>query len=164
MKNFFDTKENKQLLIVELKKWTGTHFQYSTAGKAEPGIVADCVSFPINVYKRLGLISKDYTTPIYSSRPSNSCQLDTIFNDMDNRFQGMVKIWKRENENLDINIVEVGDVIVCSFHKGIQHLLISSGDGLVWDCWPYAGVRSVPLCTSKITRNAQRVYRWIINE
>ena len=153
---YFENIEHAERLRNELQSWIGTSFRYSTQGNAEPKITADCVSFPINVFKRLGLIPSDYSPSFYCSRPTNGNQLEQIFFDLDNKLavRNVTQNWKPL----------AGDVLVCSFKRGIQHLLIASGDGLAWDCWPRFGVRSVPIQTKRITDNLQRVYRWTDND
>ena len=147
--DYFANSENVTRLQAELQNWLGTSFRYSTQGQAEPKVTADCVSFPIQVFKRLGLISEAYSPAAYCSHNVDG-QLERIFADLDTM----------QTRRADGEQIIAGDVLVCSFKRGIQHLLIASGDGLAWDCWPGVGVRSVPLCSKRIKDNLQRIYRW----
>lgn len=151
--DYFENIANAERLRNELQGWIGTAFRYSTQGRAEPKITADCVSFPINVFKRLGLIPSDYSPAFYCSHNVEN-QLERIYADLDTM----------QTRRADGEQIIAGDVLVCSYKRGIQHLLIASGDGLAWDCWPRFGVRSVPLQSKRITDNLQRVYRWTDND
>lgn len=147
--DYFENIANVERLRNELKSWIGTAFRYSTQGRAEPKITADCVSFPIGVFKRLSLIPADYSPAFYCSHNVEN-QLERIYADLDTM----------QTRRADSEPIIAGDVLVCSFKRGIQHLLIASGDGLAWDCWPGVGVRSVPLCAKRIKDNLRRIYRW----
>lgn len=149
--DYFEKIDNAERLRNELQSWKGTAFRYSTQGRAEPKITADCVSFPINVFKRLGLIPESYSPAFYCSHNVEN-QLERIYADLD----------QMQTRRADGEQIIIGDVLVCSYKKGIQHLLIASGDGLAWDCWPGVGVRSVPLCSKRIKDNLRRIYRWQI--
>ena len=154
-RDYFAHPNNVARLREELKRWIGTSFRYSTQGIAQPQVTADCVSFPIGVFKNLGLIPQDYQTPPYCSRPTGPGQLDQIFSDMDHKLN-LRLVWEPGQEWDPLP----GDILICSFKRGIQHLLIADGEGLAWDCWPQAGVRAVPLHSDRIRHHLQRIYRW----
>ena len=153
--DYFEHSNNVARLREELKRWVGTSFRYSTQGRAQPRVTADCVSFPIGVFKNLNLIPGEYQTPPYCSRPTDTHQLDQILVDMDHKLN-LRLVWEPGQTWIPLS----GDILVCSFKRGIQHLLIADGEGLAWDCWPQAGVRTVPLHSDRIQHNVQRIYRW----
>lgn len=158
MKPYFD-KERIEVLKDELERWRFTSFRYNCQGHASPGIVADCVSFPLNVFKDLELIPHDYKTPTYISVRSPYNELQKIFAGMDT-LSGLVKVWDVET---DCPLIQTGmiagDIIVCSSGRAIQHLMIYV-DGVCWHCWPGDGVQKIPFTTSQIHKTAKRVYRW----
>lgn len=144
----------------ELQRWRGTTFQYNCQGKASPGIVADCVSFPIQVFKNLGLIRPDYQTPGYISVRSHNNELQKLFDGLDS-MPRLEKIWDKKDDFISLFQVNMmdGDIVVCSTGRAVQHVLIY--DGLCcWHCWPEDGVSKVPFVTQQIHEHAQRVYRW----
>lgn len=159
MKPYFN-QDRVGLLTEELKRWKGTTFHYNCQGKATPGILADCVSFPIGVFKNLGLIRPDYETPTYISVRSHNNERQKLFDGLD-AMPRLAKIWDEETDFISLFQVNMmdGDIIVCSTGRAIHHLLIY--DGLCcWHCWPEDGVKRIPFVTEQIHRTAKRVYRW----
>lgn len=157
---YFNNEERCKELLKELRHWKGTLFQYSTNGKAYPKISADCVSFPINIFKRMGLIAMDFDTPPYCSRPTGIYELKKIYKGMDEQIPGLECVWKREEFEWNPKNVKCGDILVCSTGRATHHLLIAESDKYGWDCWPGAGVRKTELCQKQIVRRVKRLYRF----
>jgi hypothetical protein len=157
---YFRFEKRRTELLNELEKWRGTIFQYSTNGIAQPGITADCVSFPINVFKRLKLVPENYSTPCYCSRPSDAKMLNKIYDCMDHHIPGLIKIWDRNEYLWNAEIIKFGDIAVCSYRCEMHHLLIYIGGGIACDCWPKTGVRKIEIKNNNFGKNVKRVYRW----
>jgi len=159
MDAYFDKQEHKDALKAELKRWKGTRFRYNMAGKASPLIGADCISFPIALYKNIGLIPADYQTPPYISVRSGKHELYKIYSGMDS-MQGLYKIWESEKTGFVKENFMFGDLLVCSSGLAVHHCIVITENGYGIHCWPDQGVAKIYLGLVKVTKFARRVYRW----
>lgn len=159
MNCFFNSKEREKILFDELEKWKNTTFRYNCCGRGTPSGSADCVSFPLNVFKNIGLIQRDYTTPKYISVRSRENELGKIYSGI-GKIKGLELVWTKEDSLLKEAQIKFGDLLICSSGRAIHHLLIYTGDGILWHCWPKSGVVKIPFATEQIHRTAQRIYRF----
>lgn len=160
MHPYFNTEENKEKLRKELSEWIGTTFVYNCAGFAQKHLKADCVSFPIQVYKDLGLIQNDFSTPDYISVNSPFNEFGRILNGINNIF-GLVKIWEQKDGPLVKAGIMFGDVIVC-MRGGNPHLLIYTDNNTCWHCWPQLNVSRYPFNRRIVHSTAKGVYRFYV--
>lgn len=157
---FFDRTENQKKLLDEVKKWKGTNFQYNCGGEATPGLTADCVSFPLAVFRNIGLVPETFSVPQYVSVKGGRGEFVKLLACLDT-IPNLKLIWERETEKLPVKLLAFGDLIVCSSGAMVHHVLIYTGHGVAWHSWPKQGVSRVPITTSQIFKHAQRVYRFI---
>lgn len=158
MEDYFDTEENVTKLKNELERWRGTRFMYSTGGIAEPGCYADCLSFPLNVFKNIGLIPTDYQAPGYESRRSGRHELQKIYDCL--QALSTSTIWEKDDGKLQSDRLIAGDLIVASTGIATHHLMIYIDDDHVWHCWPNDGVTTTHIGEKIIHKYAQKVYRF----
>ena len=159
MEQYFDKQEHRDALKAEIARWKGTHFIYNTNGKASPEAGADCISFPINIYKNIGLISPDYETPPYLSVRSGPHELVKIYKGIDT-MSTLKLIWNRDDFDIKEYDPYFGDLIICSSGRVIHHCVVVTENGYGVHCWPEQGVCKVFLGIDKIQKFARRAYRW----
>ena len=159
--DYFDIEENVTKLKTELERWRGTRFMYSTGGIAEPGCYADCLSFPLNVFKNIGLIPADYQAPDYASRRSGRHELQKIYDCLD-AFPNTITVWEKGDCDFYVGLrwIYTGDIIVASTGIATHHLMIYVDDDHVWHCWPNDGVTTIHIGERIIYKYAQKVYRF----
>ena len=160
MQPYFNSEEHKEDLRKELIEWLGTTFVYNCSGDAKKKVKADCVSFPINVFKNLGLIPSDFTTPDYISVNSPYNEFGRILNGINSIF-GLVKIWDQKEGPLAKTDIMFGDIIVC-MRDSNPHLLIYTEDNTCWHCWPKLNVSRYPYNRKIIHKTAKGVYRFYV--
>lgn len=157
---FFDRTENQKKLLDEIKKWKGTNFQYNCGGEATPGLTADCVSFPLGVFRNLKLIPESFISPQYFSVHGGRAEYTKLIECLA-QLPNLELVWeKRPDKRFSQTLLCIGDVIVCSSGTQVHHVLIYTGKGCAWHCWPKIGVSRVPIVTCQIFKHAQRIYRF----
>lgn len=159
-KMFFSTVKNQNKLLDEIQRWVGTGFQYNCAGLAQPGLTADCVSFPLAVFRNLGLVPETFSVPQYVSVKGGRGEFAKLLACLDT-ISNLKLIWERETEKLPVKLLAFGDLIVCSSGSMVHHVLIYTGNGCAWHCWPKIGVVKTPIVSERITKHARRIYRFI---
>lgn len=152
---FFEKEENKEVFKRELDEWIGTNFLPNQGGKAVKGGSADCVSFPINVFKNMDLIS-ECNVPPYVSLRSGRGELEKIYSVM-NSLKGLELIWKTGNGESPHYMF--GDVIVASSGSYVHHVMIYAGNGMIWHCWPVKGVEKT-FINPIFKKRVKRIYRF----
>lgn len=160
MQPYFNTEDHKKELRKELSEWRGTYFKYNCKGFAQKHFYADCVSFPINVFKNLGLISSDFSTPDYISVNSPYNEFGRIISGMNSIF-GLVKVWSSDDCPLVDAEIMFGDIIVCMRNNN-PHLLIYTENNACWHCWPQLNVSVYPFNKKIIHSTAKGVYRFYV--
>lgn len=156
---YFSDRENRNALRSEIGEWGGTKFLYDTAGHAQKRVSADCVSFPLAVFKNLGLVDKDLSIPPYTSVRGGREEYFKLLSILDN-LPGLELIWERHGFFLNREILRLGDLIVCSSGSAIHHLLIYNAGDMAWHCWPRVGVTQTSILTKHIYATSKRVYRF----
>lgn len=156
---YFSDVKNQHKLLDEIHRWVGTGFQYNTAGHAQPGISADCASFPLGVFRNLGLIPESFRSPQYVSVKGGKSEYNKLLESIE-RIPTLELVWAKENSNLPINQLAFGDLIICSSGTLVHHVLIYTGQDCAWHAWPKIGVSKTPIVNDKIIKHAQRIYRF----
>lgn len=156
---YFSNREHRNALRSEISEWNGTKFLYDTAGHAQKKVSADCVSFPLAVFQNLGLVDKDLRIPPYTSVRGGREEYFKLLAVLDN-LPGLELIWERHGFFLNREILQLGDLIVCSSGSAIHHLLIYNTADMAWHCWPKIGVTQTSILTKHIYATSKRVYRF----
>lgn len=160
MQSLFEQENYRQLFFEEVKKWNDTAFQYNCAGKAHPGCFADCVSFPLVLFKRIGVIPESFVTPEYLSVSGGREEFTKLIECIEN-IPTLEKVWERDKEFIDRSLLKLGDLIVCSSGAVVHHVLIYAERSDAWHCWPKIGVAKVDVGSFSIQKYAKRVYRFV---
>lgn len=158
-KMFFSIIKNQNKLLDEIHRWVGTGFQYNCAGRAQPGLTADCVSFPLAVFRNIGLVPDTFSVPQYVSVKGGRGEFVKLLACLDT-IPNLKLIWERETEKLPVKLLAFGDLIVCSSGAMVHHVLIYIGNCCAWHSWPKTGVAKTPIVSERILKYARRIYRF----
>lgn len=134
-------------LISELDSWIGTPFFANQKGVAVKGVSADCVSFILQVFKNLGVISVDYFPQPYLSFHPGAEALKRLYNTFDEL--GAIDVTDQP--------LQYGDVLVCSSGRAVHHTLIYAGE--LYHCYP-PEVGKMDVNDHFIKRTHKRTYRF----
>lgn len=163
MRQYFLEIDNQNALIDEIHEWVGTGFRFNTGGKATKGISADCVSFPLGVFKAIGLIPQEIQIPPYSSVKGGRGEYKKLLGVLES-LKNLELFWERQGDDFfDTKALRIGDLIVCSSGSAIHHVLIYAGNDCAWHCWPSVGVCKTIIQSKQIKKFAKRIYRFLTN-
>lgn len=158
---YFANDEHFNSLLSEIVSWVGTPFQYSTRGVATKGVEADCVSFPIGVFKNIGVIREDFSTPNYNSHSPGGAALDAIFSGIETCAENGLCfecVFEKGKTNAPFEWKR-GDLLVYSSSHVVHHLLIFVENGVYYHCYPRVGVERTSGGFSHRRILLQKVYR-----
>lgn len=157
---YFEKKENVKRLINEIESWRGCHFQRNTNGIACKRGGGDCISFCLSVYKNLGIMPLDYTTPSYKIGDTYGA-FNEICRAVES-FENWRLIWTSEKpDNAYTADVLPGDLIICASRTVMQHTLICLDAEKCAHVYPHTDFNIVPLCNDTIKKRIRRKYRYV---
>lgn len=153
MTDFFDSDENWQRLVAEVKGWEGTPFFEAAGAWSKKGVAADCVSFVERAMANVGAISPVRWPERYVTFGGGKEMLDKFLAIMDG-------IEELESVCYPIEDLKRGDLILCSSGLALHHLAIYMGDNVVVHCLNNGrGVQEGNVTDTVIAKNILRVYR-----
>lgn len=131
-------------LITEVRSWLGTKWVH---GQSVKGAGVDCIHFPMQVYKNLGVLPEDYKMPTYARDWAMHNKTSLIE-------RGLEELCDRLPT---IDDAEIGDIVVFKTGMTTGHAGIYIGDGRVIHSEIRNGVREDNL--SRFGNDVHSVWR-----